>query len=314
MKTTLSAAALFGALAVAAAPSAMAADACPYDARALSAGAPYTCTCAPNSATGSVYGTDRYTTDSPICAAAVHAGVLAAGPGGDVTVHLGAGCSAYKSTTQNGITSNAWSSYPNTYAFVTPLPDCALQGAAAVPAAPAAPPPVATPTTPPPPPAAAGPAASAGPTEWQARGDKFATALPEPLKGWEATKAEGFWENSDMTQKIVEGHRTYKKGGGMQSDVFIAIFNNPDGAPHAGTQAMWDDEAARTQRGGKMGEAAGRPALILEEGGDTRVIFRLDNGLFVSVGILGSHDTTREDIDAYIAKLDFKKIGKLPME
>jgi hypothetical protein len=309
MKKSIALSALFGALA--AATPARAADACPYDARALTAGAPYTCTCAPNSSTGSVYGTDRYTTDSPICTAAVHAGVIQAGPGGDVTVHLGDGCPAYKSTTQNGITSNRWGAYPQTYGFVDPLPDCALQADAGAPAAPA---PAATPSTPPPPPAAAGPATNAGPEQWQARGERFATALPEPLPGWEATKAEGFWENSDMTQKIVAGHRTYKKGGGMQSDVMVEIFNNPDGAPHERTENMWTDEAFRTARGGKMGEAAGRPALIVEQDGDIRVVFRMDSGLFVSVSILGSHDTTREDIDAYIAKLDFEKISKLPME
>ena len=302
---------LSAALALAAAPAAVAAETCPADALNVTgtAEAPFACTCAPGvNASGWVYGTDRYTADSAICTSAVHAGVIQAGPGGDVTLYTGEGCGSFVSTTRNGITSASWGSYGATFAFVTPLPACAT-AAAATPAATATPTPGATPAATPP----AGGAAD-GPAAWQARGDKYAAVLPEPLPGWEATKAEGFWENSAMTQKIVEGHRTYKKGGGMQSDVFVAIFNNPDGTPHERTELLWNDEAARTADGCTMGEAAGRKAMTCDRSGDIRVVFRMESGLFASVGILGSHDTTREDIDAYVAKLDFPAIEKLPMQ
>ena len=54
--------------------------------------------------------------------------------------------------------------------------------------------------------------------------------------------------------------------------------------------------------------------MTCDRSGDIRVVFRMESGLFASVSILGSHDTTREDIDAYVAKLDFAAIEKLPMQ
>ena len=304
---------LTAALALTAAPAAFAGETCPSDALKVTgtAEAPFACTCAPNvSTSGWVYGTDRYTADSSICTSAVHAGVIQAAPGGDVKIYTGEGCGSFVSTTKNGITSASWGSYGATFAFVTPLPACATAAAATPAPTPAATPAAGgTPSATPP----AG-AAADGPAAWQARGDKYAAVLPDPLPGWEATTAEGFWENSAMTQRIVEGHRTYKKGGGMQSDVFVAIFNNPDGTPHERTEALWNDEAARTADGCTMGEAAGRKAMTCDRSGDIRVVFRMESGLFASVSILGSHDTTREDIDAYVAKLDFAAIEKLPMQ
>lgn len=53
-----------------------------------------------------VWGTDIYTSDSAICAAAVHAGILTMG-GGTVYVRLERGRQSYAGTTRNGITSQA---------------------------------------------------------------------------------------------------------------------------------------------------------------------------------------------------------------
>jgi hypothetical protein len=70
-------------------PTTTTASACPAsygdvpDAQRASA---LTCSCAPEAVRGSVWGSGVYTTDSSICAAARHAGVLAAGAGGEVTV------------------------------------------------------------------------------------------------------------------------------------------------------------------------------------------------------------------------------------
>ncbi|NDH63282.1 MAG: hypothetical protein EBY18_16915 [Alphaproteobacteria bacterium] len=52
--------------------------ACPADATALADGAKLSCICAAGTS-GGVYGSDRYTADSAICTAAVHAGRIAAG-------------------------------------------------------------------------------------------------------------------------------------------------------------------------------------------------------------------------------------------
>lgn len=72
---------------------------------------------------GSVYGDGRYTTDSNVCTAALHAGVLQAS-GGEVTVHTDEGCERFPAAQKNGVTSREWRTYPRSYAFAKPLPGC----------------------------------------------------------------------------------------------------------------------------------------------------------------------------------------------
>ena len=61
---------------------------------------------------GGVWGTDQYTHDSSVAAAAVHAGVLQLGEAGVVKVIMLPGLSAYAGTQRNGISSMDW---PNSY-------------------------------------------------------------------------------------------------------------------------------------------------------------------------------------------------------
>jgi hypothetical protein len=63
---------------------------------------------------GSVYGTDVYTTDTPLAATAVHAGILKAGQKGIIRVTILKQSQAnFKGSTRNGITSYDYSSsYP----------------------------------------------------------------------------------------------------------------------------------------------------------------------------------------------------------
>lgn len=265
-----------------------------------------TCACAAGvNLSGAVYGSGRYTDDSKLCTAAVHAGVLDAAQGGNITFFLGEGCASFEGTVANGVSSIAWASYPRSFGFAASLPACAA----------ASTPTVVGSTTPTEPAADAPPAPGAedGPEQWQARADLYASVLPEPLAGWDATPRTGMWENSAMTGRHVSGMRTYKHGNTLQADIFVSIFNAPDGTPHETTERMWTDEAYRTSRTAVLGEVAGRPALIQTEGGDERIIFRMDSGLFVVVSRLASHSTTRADIDAYIALLDWAKIEALPM-
>lgn len=283
---------------------------CPENASGIASTPPegLTCACAAGvHLGGAVYGSNRYTDDSKICTAAVHAGVLDAAAGGNVTLFLGEGCAAYEGTVAHGVTSNAWSTYPRSFGFVASLPACAPASTPIVVG-------TTTPTAPAPsadaPPA---PGAEDGPEQWQARADLYASVLPEPMTGWDATPRTGMWENSAMTGRHVSGMRTFKHGNTLQADIFTAIFNAPDGTPHETTEQMWTDEAYRSSRMAVMGEVAGRPALIQTEGGNERIIFRMTSGLFVEVSRLGSHSTTRADIDAYIALLDWAKIEALPM-
>jgi len=64
---------------------------------------------------GSVWGTDAYTLDSSLAAAAVHAGALKDGQKGVVKVTILDGKPAYKGSTRNGVTTGNWGAYEGSY-------------------------------------------------------------------------------------------------------------------------------------------------------------------------------------------------------
>jgi hypothetical protein len=64
---------------------------------------------------GAVWGTELYTLDSALAAAAVHAGILKDGETGVVKVTLLAGKQSYKGSRKNGVTSSDWGSYQGSY-------------------------------------------------------------------------------------------------------------------------------------------------------------------------------------------------------
>jgi hypothetical protein len=78
-----------------------------------------TCNCTATAASsGSVWGAGPYTSDSALCRAAVHAGVISASTGGNVTANrTSTGCSTYLSTTKNGVTTTAWTAYTSNLIF-----------------------------------------------------------------------------------------------------------------------------------------------------------------------------------------------------
>lgn len=63
-------------------------------------------------ASGSVYGTDIYTSDSSLAAAAVHAGLVKDGESGIVKVTTIPNHQGYTGSTRYGVTTSNWSSYP----------------------------------------------------------------------------------------------------------------------------------------------------------------------------------------------------------
>ncbi len=71
-----------------------------------------------NTIIGTVWGTNVYTDDSYICAAAVHAGLITKEKGGIVTIEMKKGMSAYKSTMQNGILSQSYGEWQSSFTFV----------------------------------------------------------------------------------------------------------------------------------------------------------------------------------------------------
>lgn len=73
------------------------------------------CTCA-EGASGSVWGSDIYTTDSSICAAAKHAGALNTASG-EVKVAPAPPCQSYDGTERNGVTTGDWGPYESSFYF-----------------------------------------------------------------------------------------------------------------------------------------------------------------------------------------------------
>ena len=68
---------------------------------------------------GSIWGTDIYTSDSYVAAAAVHAGVLTVGQTKEIYVKVVEGQNNYEGTTRNGITTSGWGGWDLSYQFVS---------------------------------------------------------------------------------------------------------------------------------------------------------------------------------------------------
>ena len=77
---------------------------------------PLSCVCTNAEMTGAVWGDHPYTTDSSICLAAVHSGVIPPS-GGAVTVMGAPGCPGYPGTSRNGVGSAKWGQYANSFYF-----------------------------------------------------------------------------------------------------------------------------------------------------------------------------------------------------
>jgi len=74
------------------------------------------CLCAPGDHQGAVWGSGPYTSDSDICVAAVHAGVL--GPdGGRVIARRVEDVANHPGSLAHGIESSSWGAYPTSFTF-----------------------------------------------------------------------------------------------------------------------------------------------------------------------------------------------------
>ena len=93
-------------------------DLCPPNFKSIpkSQQAAFRCMCSPKVSSGNVWGTSTYTSDSSICNAAQHAGVISAHRG-EVLVKATKGCQKYIGTRQNGVTTQSWGSYPLSFYF-----------------------------------------------------------------------------------------------------------------------------------------------------------------------------------------------------
>jgi hypothetical protein len=80
-------------------------------------GQQYTFECIARGGARPVWGTDVYTDDSSICAAAVHAGVIT-DAGGIVTIEIAPGRDSYKGSERNGIPTRDYGSWAGSFRFV----------------------------------------------------------------------------------------------------------------------------------------------------------------------------------------------------
>src|SRR5262249_7307564 len=67
---------------------------------------------------GTVWGTDKYTLDSNLATAAMHAGVVKPGQTKNVTVRILGAQAAFVGSVRNGVSSNNYTMYPGAYEFV----------------------------------------------------------------------------------------------------------------------------------------------------------------------------------------------------
>lgn len=81
------------------------------------AGRPLTVVCPPGGTTETVWGTDSYTDDSPICVAAVHAGLITFAAGGHVTVEDAGAQQSYAASERNGVQSRSYGGTPTGFRF-----------------------------------------------------------------------------------------------------------------------------------------------------------------------------------------------------
>jgi len=81
-------------------------------------GATFVFHCPAGGSAGTVWGSDVYTADSSVCTAAVHAGVITFGVGGDVTIELRPGQDAYEGSTRFGLTTLSYPAYDSSFVVV----------------------------------------------------------------------------------------------------------------------------------------------------------------------------------------------------
>lgn len=65
-----------------------------------------------------VWGTNLYTDDSTVCAAAVHAGLININRGGKVTIEIRPGAASYQGTTRNGVNTRNYGPSKGSFVFV----------------------------------------------------------------------------------------------------------------------------------------------------------------------------------------------------
>jgi hypothetical protein len=74
--------------------------------------------CPPEGGVRPIWGTDTYTSDSSVCTAAVHSGLITFAQGGNVVIENRPGLESYVGSYRNGVTSSSYPSWVRSFVFV----------------------------------------------------------------------------------------------------------------------------------------------------------------------------------------------------
>ncbi len=88
-----------------------------------------TLACSPGGTAHSVWGSDIYTSDSSICTAGVHSGLITYQQGGTVSIELRPGRTIYGCSERNGVTTSPFGSYQHSFVFKTPNTEAVVREA-----------------------------------------------------------------------------------------------------------------------------------------------------------------------------------------
>lgn len=92
-------------------------------------GETFTLACSPDGTAHSVWGSDIYTSDSSICTAAVHSGLITFQQGGTVTIEVRPGRKMYGTSERNGVTTSDYGAWASSFVFRTPNTDAVYREA-----------------------------------------------------------------------------------------------------------------------------------------------------------------------------------------
>jgi hypothetical protein len=139
----------------------------------------------------------------------------------------------------------------------------------------------------------------------QKKGGDLQSFLPQPLAGWEAEEATSQSVGAAMLGGGVSAERQYNKGS---SSVRIQIVT--DSPMIQSMMMMFGNPMLAGADGGKMEKISGEKAIVkynaADKSGDITLV--IANRFLVT---LDGNDASLEDLKAYAAKIDYKKLAAM---